>query len=507
MGFAGAKGALSSALLLGIAGCFGGASLSSDSDGPPTASSDAETVGLRDAALGPSWAARDVRLSNPNNTFGGPAKGLYETPAAVNPTNPLNVIAFAIDLNAQNEGRPYSANHLYRSEDGGASWIDGGLLLPAVAGDDRSWGGGDSTILFTPDGTAYHTALDGSSTDRAGPGGAWVFRSKDGGATWETLARAVPSIRDEAEDRCVGVDKQWLAHDARSGRLYLAYTEFAYRCSMASSQAYLATLRIRLMHTHSADGGVTWTPPRPFWNGYALGAYPQVGPDGTLHVAFWSSVHVPKLPCPDALSLAVTRDQPFSAIVVASSPDGGGTWTFMSFGTCRVITPKVNANFFGGTIIPTLGIDREENRVLLAWPDFSPLHQRYVVRMSQWTATAGWTDPTQVTPMGVDAFTPTLAVHGKTAWLSYYALRDDERVEPSLVESADGGKTWGAPFVLSTASSRANSDFGDYMGLDYAGGRLVATWTDSRGTGAPQIYARYAVWDSMAGAAHALGVR
>ena len=111
-----------------------------------------------------------------------------ETPLAVNPTNPQNVIAGANDWN-YNDGCAVNA-----SFDGGKTWtrtLPNGFIPgitkytndPAVAGTGPYDYGGDPAVAFGPDGSAYFACFGYQASP---PYGVTLLlsRSTDGGRTW-----------------------------------------------------------------------------------------------------------------------------------------------------------------------------------------------------------------------------------------------------------------------------------------------------------------------------------
>src|SRR5438067_13786544 len=119
---------------------------------------------------------------------GGDQLSQNETPIAVNPVNPSNLITGANDWN-YNDGCAVNA-----STDGGKTWtptLPDGFLPgvtkfthdPAVPGTGAYDAGGDPAVAFGPDGTAYFVcqAFNFTSPYQIA---LLVSRSSDGGRTW-----------------------------------------------------------------------------------------------------------------------------------------------------------------------------------------------------------------------------------------------------------------------------------------------------------------------------------
>src|SRR4051812_10316170 len=117
-----------------------------------------------------------------------------ETPLAVNPVNPQNIITGNNDWN-YNNGCGVNA-----SFNGGKTWtktLPSGFVPgvtrftndPDVPGTGDGDFGGDPAAAFGPDGTAYFACFsyDGTNTSLL------LSRSGDGGRTWQAGAHAIPS--------------------------------------------------------------------------------------------------------------------------------------------------------------------------------------------------------------------------------------------------------------------------------------------------------------------------
>lgn len=443
------------------------------------------------------WSDSDVRLTDPATMFPGPVKTMYETHAGIDPTDPDRMLAFGIDLSTQNVDEGYSTNRGYRSTDGGVTWADTG---PVSYRDAEVWGGGDPVVVFAPDGTAYFASL--ASPDDGETGGVWVHRSRDGGMTWDAPVLAVAEV--DSAGACTATDKEWLSHDRFTGTLFVTYTEFQTDCGGevrdplgATGLLSLSGLAIRMVQ--SVDDGKTWTTPLTIWDGYALGSIPRVSKDGTLHVAFWGTVETSTVPCPTILSAVTLKAEganPFPAIIIARSTDDGATWSYHEQGFCvfDLAESSKPGRVVGGNFLPSFSLDPATGLLTVAYTDYLPAENRFTVKVITSSDGQDWSTPRQVTPGRHDARMPAIAATDGETYLLYLQTEDTGQTgHTMLVQSHDQGQTWSEPFMVSMAPSLLAEDpeIGDYLGLDVAGGRLVATWTDAR-SGTSEIWGRSA---------------
>ena len=203
----------------------------------------------------------NIRISSPE----------YNTPEevtiAVNPANPLNLVAGA------------NIRFYYYSEDGGYTWKEGFMSSTYNVA-------GDPCVIFDAPGNAYYGHL--SNPDN----GSWLDRivvqkSIDGGKTWNTgVGVGLNGEKDQ--------DKEWLIADMTNSpyknNIYMAWTQFDHYGSSDPSDS------TRILFSRSTDQGDTWSDPVIISDHSGNcedsdetveGAVPAVGPDGEVYIS-WS---------------------------------------------------------------------------------------------------------------------------------------------------------------------------------------------------------------------------
>jgi hypothetical protein len=454
------------------------------------------------AGVGVTWEPSDVRVTDPDAQFPGGQKNMYEPTIAIDPTDPSNVLAFALDFSVQNHNADqYSVVRGYRSQDGGGTWTDTGVVRYDPS-DVRVWDGGDPVVAFAPSGEAYLATL---GYPPEGDVGVYIHRSADGGATWQRPVLAVAPNRNPDDDTCGAPDKEWLTVDERTGVLYLTYSEFRERCTAIDpvlGADQLVPTDIGVYLKTSADGGRTWSEPQRLWTAWALGAIPKIAPDGTIHVSFWSSVPTSTVPCPTALGIVAAQEL-FTAIVVASSTDGGATWTYHTEDVCTL--PELAdalkpGREVGGNFDASIAIE-PDGAVTVVYPTMSFTKARYTLQLIRSTdAGATWTAPVDLTPDAQHTTMPALTSDEHALRLVYVEIRDDGTGDTYYVESQDGAAMWSPPFKLSSASANLgrypdigpyrDPHIGDYISIDVAAGHIAAIWTDARRGDPAEIWMR-----------------
>jgi hypothetical protein len=389
-----------------------------------------------------------------------------EASVAINPTNPLHVIATLIQSNPPGR-QPRSSNWGYVSTDGGRTWTG----TPAANPGGRVQG--DDVVTFGRDGTAFHSyiAFDGIRVDRpeVASSGIFVRRSRDG-VDWQPPVAVI----DHLNTAMPFEDKPWIVVDRapaspHRGHLYVAWTRFDVYGSKDPAH------RTHIWFARSKDGGQTFQPPFRISDesGDALdgdntveGAVPAVGANGEVYVV-WAG---PK------------------GLVFDRSDDGG--WTF---GADQVISPLT-----GGWDIPLPGLDRHNGMPVTGvdvsgGPHRGSLYVNFIDQRNGDTDVfvlasrdggRTWDAPVRVNddPAGADQMFTWMAVDPADGSLN--VIFHDRRGQKgtltglTLARSIDGGRTFMNhrvpvdPFDCCAASSFV----GDYNGIDIQGGRLVAVF-------------------------------
>ena len=123
---------------------------------------------------GATW----VHSSNGLPRLAGPGSSHHDVLAlAINPANPATLYAGVTSFASDG-----ASGSIYKSTDGGANWFESGT---GIAGQDVR------ALFLDPADASGDTIYAGTGGDGADPGG--VYRSTDGGATWNSLSIGLPA--------------------------------------------------------------------------------------------------------------------------------------------------------------------------------------------------------------------------------------------------------------------------------------------------------------------------
>ena len=384
-----------------------------------------------------------------------------ETTIAVNPANPLNLVAGAndyrvcCDFQGLNDGTGWA----YYSFNGGATW--GNVQLPGLTNHTGGSGNfklmdsaGDPVVAFGPDGTVYYANIVFSRISPAS--GIAVSVSKDGGRTW-----SAPNMVAYSKSANFFHDKEWIAAGP-NGSVVVTWTRFN---QGAKGAGYISS---PIVGAISFDKGNTWDAGQT-WNnqGFPISdsAHPfnqgsQVGfaPNGTLYVAYEAS----------SPSTGYATD----AVVLARSTDNGKH--FSTAELARVYDDLDCYPVYGGrqtltnqhfrlNSYPSMSIDPSTSRIAIAWADDQGAGNcgsgagsfvgHTAARTKLVTGTWGsFSAPVSITPAGKDTvFAAVAAANGKIA-VSYY-VADTASANPACHVKIPDNATSPGPFWEPTATS------------------------------------------------------
>jgi hypothetical protein len=466
-------------------------------------------------------------INNDNITVAGSSTGCSttqnETTAAVNPFNPRNVVEGSNDYRIFNarENRNDASGWAYTSFDGGKTFKDvelPKLNLQTGAAAPLSFmdSAGDPAITFGPFNTVYYATLVFSRAvvpdGQQSASGIAVSVSHNGG-----LSFGAPAIIHLDGVTAAGTptptsifnDKEWIAADPVSGAVYVTWTQFTF-------DAAGNFLESPVVESASRDFGRTWSPMHrvaPSLNGFTggitpfgSGSNPQVGNDGTLYVAYETSV---------CATVACNAPTDHDAVVMAVSKDGGLTYhnseVSLDFDfpfSADVGNNVVTGENFRMNSFPQLAYDRLTNRLWVTWAD--DRNGQYVngqsvrsnadVFLTQSTGGVHWSSPAKI-GTGSDEFYPAVAALAGQVAVSFYSRAyDPNGIGLDFAYVAGRGMTAADTPIrrITTQTSDPRIQFpiigqvsgqvlqggfiGDYtalaIGADF---RIHPSWTDFRG--------------------------
>lgn len=358
-----------------------------------------------------------------------------ETTVAINPLDPDNVVAGSHRYRLTVVGATvlvHIVSASYAAADGGATWTN---VVPSTLPYQFI---GDPVLAFDSRGNAYYTLI----ADHEGQGGLFtnvsvvIYRSTDGGFSWQGPVTIAPGTGGVVGPKDFN-DKVYMAVDTSPAspfrdRVYVTWTRF-----LTGPQGSYIESPIYLSYS---DDGVNWSPEQEISGADAAlcpvefgdpdgrcdedqTSQPIVGPDGTVYVAFEN------FQSPDPTFRGQT--------LIVRSSDGGNTWEGPFF---------VNELFDGANDYPINTSGRQT---------FTGCNFRNGAQGN----------------LTVDPATGTLYLIWGDNRNGTGALTDNDVF---ITKSTDGGTTWSAPKVVSSA---ANDQFYPWGAIG-PGGEIVVGYMD-----------------------------
>lgn len=420
-----------------------------------------------------------------------------EVTIAVNPVNPLNIVAGAKDYTPASAGECVW-DGIYVTVDGGATWVnhvipgsprllasDPGSFKPEYT--SQFWCTTDPVVAFGPDGTCYYSLMayqaDPVTSSKLGEGvlpqgglNDWAFNraaqivavSSDGCLTFDYMTPIFDGTYPVNFH-----DKQWIEVGA-DGTVHVAWLSF-----FVPGNQYFRSL----------DKGRTWEGPT------VLGTWPEalapVDVPGTAPAGQGTIITVG-----NAGKDVYVSWNAGSGIFVAKSHDAGATF---EEATLAVETQDDGMEApYRSSGMPFIVADDSatsphEGNVYLAWQDTRKGDRDILVSVSE-DGGETWSEPIVASdaPAGTDQFFPAMSVGPDGVLdLVFYDRRDDpdaKLLNLYYTFSADGGRTWSANQRVTDVPTDPEDShhqngmvfIGDYIDIDSADGSAHPVWVDTR---------------------------
>jgi hypothetical protein len=412
-----------------------------------------------------------------------------ETPLAVNPANPQNMITGNNDWN-YNDGCGVNVTF-----DGGRTWtptLPNGFLPgitkftndPSVAGDGAYDAGGDPTIAFSPDGKTAYFVCQAFNFTSPFQIALLLNRSHDGGRTWQHTGLTQVSTWN-GNGKSKGSEGQFPDHenihvDPTNGYVYVTWAQF-------NGLGTHSPVNVAV----SRDGGNSFTVAQVTAGNVRNNQDQRIvtDPQGNAYLTFDNGIQGGK----------------GTALYAAKSTDGGRTWSapvqFATLTNPVCVFPPYCFNISGGAFraggsYPAPAFDPVRNRLDVAIPDIRGQYAQIFLYSLRPDLTLA--SQTMVPAGAGDRFENelTIAPNGRID-LSFYdrGYSGNRLVDLTYATSSDGGATWGfarvtpAGFDPSQWGVPSGSGFrpfiGDYNGQISTNAFAGITWT---GFASPQPF-------------------
>ena len=388
---------------------------------------------------------------------------------AVNPRNAANLIG----VWQQDRWSTGGARGLLAgvSFDGGHTWAQRMAAFSRCTGGNAANGGdyaraSDPWVTIAPDGTAYQIAIafNGVTLAAGSSGAVLVSRSADGGNTWGAPVTLISDGSDFFND------KESIAADPGDARL--VYAVWDRLTAQGDGPSYF---------TRTADGGISWEPPRAVFDPGApnqtINNQLVVLPDGTLIIFFT------RLDATPAGGIAAT-------LAVIRSLDKGVTWsapiTVSPVQSLGARDPETHTAIRDASNLGSIAVG-PRGELVAVWQDsrFSGGQRDGIALSRSVDGGLTWSTPVRVNrDAAVQAFLPSVTIRSDgMVGVLYYDLRNnaaDPATLPTniwLARSTDA-VTWlessvSGPFDFAIAPNSIGLFVGDYQSLVSIGNVFV----------------------------------
>jgi len=412
-----------------------------------------------------------------------------ETPLAVNPANPLNLITGNNDWN-YNNGCGVNA-----SLDGGKTWtktLPSGFIPgiskytddPSVAGTGSYDYGGDPAVAFSPDGRVAYFACFGYQASSPYGVALLLSRSYDGGLTWTAGGSAAPLTlvsNFTGNGQAKGSTGQFPDHEAihvaSDGTIYVTWAQFT--GLSGHSPIYVATSR---------DGGVSFSAPVKVTSG-------SVHSDQDARVVTDPSTGVAYLTFDNSI-----LGGKGTAMFVSVSQDHGLSWSAPAliglFQNPVCLYPPYcfnisGAQFRGPGSYPVPAFDPTTKRLYVAYTDIVGGTAQVLMTYANVAAISQWSPAQVVAPAGGDRINVEMSVEPTTGRIDMMAndrsWSGNTLFDVTYFGSSDGGTSWTTQRVTKASwdpsqygvpsGTGVRPFIGDYDGIVSTAASVGMTWT------------------------------
>lgn len=399
-----------------------------------------------------------------------------ESSIAVNPVNPNQLLAAAVDYRSESD------RWVYLSSDGGRSWTNQNL---GKANDWRS--SNDPSVAFGYDGWGY--LMYGAFTASGGPNGIYVSITKDFGQTWDTHIPVIQHLPPIDIDTPFD-DKYYIEVDNAENSPYRGYTYTPWKRMQYNDSS------TQIMVARSTDRGYNWDEP--------VAISPRK--EGTIDDTTFGQSFPLISTGPNGEVYAVWNDGIVQGVGFNRSYDGGITWeepriiqNYEIFGETRQVNGawqhRIKDNVRAETY-PVLKCDFTEGpnsgNLYLTWAGGEPPNI-YFSKSTDGGDT--WTEDMLIhaDTVGNDQWWQWLDIDPTTGDLAIMFM--DSRNDPNniwaetwVAYSSDAGDTWIERQVSDFRSDLRRNPFqnnvfaGDYNGCAFYDGIIYPSWVDMRNT-------------------------